>query len=537
MAKRATRQWRINIVLAIILMITLCSVPSVFGSTPADSRALDVVYIDLPHVPGSDKMPGVPFPHDRHTRALGDDKDCSACHLQEKERFVFKFKRLTQGTPDADMVVYHDNCVACHVETKSAGKTSGPLDGDCRSCHTTASDDTSAWQPIHFDKSLHYRHVSAKAIKPGKMYDDANCSACHHIYDEVVKKTFHKPGTEESCFYCHKSEKTETAPAIRWASHASCVSCHQSIKARSQKTGPVECAGCHDAAAQQKIEMVEDIPRLERKQPDTVLLTSWMSPDGGSEEAKKKYMQPVAFNHVVHEQKADSCRSCHHQTLKKCAACHTEIGDEKGAGVQLARAMHSNVSTHSCVGCHKQAKMTKDCGGCHATMPQKQFSQLACVQCHAVDREQLGPFPMEMEARTAVAENSLNDRQRAALTLADKNIPEMVKIDSMVDKYEAVNFPHRQIVRAIFSRVKDNKMAAYFHGNDVTLCAGCHHNAPATLNPARCAACHGQAFANEQDGRPGLKGAYHGQCMACHKEMGIEEPAATDCIKCHKKKG
>jgi hypothetical protein len=199
--------------------------------------------------------------------------------------------------------------------------------------------------------------------------------------------------------------------------------------------------------------------------------------------------------------------------------------------------MHNDASAHSCVGCHKQATMSKDCGGCHAAMPQKQFSQLDCTQCHAVDREHLGPFPMVLQARTAVAENSLNTRQRAALTLADDNIPEIVKIDSMVDTYEAVNFPHRQIVRAIFSRIKENRMAASFHGNDVTLCAGCHHNAPATLNPARCAACHGEAFADEQDGRPGLKGAYHGQCISCHQVMGIEEPAATDCVKCHKKKG
>jgi hypothetical protein len=143
---------------------------------------------------------------------------------------------------------------------------------------------------------------------------------------------------------------------------------------------------------------------------------------------------------------------------------------------------------------------------------------------------------MEMEARTAVAQNSLQYRERAALTLGDEDIPQMVKIDAIVDEYEAVNFPHRQIVRAIFARIKENRMAAFFHGNDVTLCAGCHHNAPATLNPARCDACHGEAFANQQDGRPGLKGAYHVQCMACHQVMGIEEPAATDCIKCHKKR-
>ncbi len=537
MAKRFSRPWRIHAVPVIILMIFLCGLTSVYGSTDAGTHRLDVIFIDLPPLPDGDKMPGVPFLHDRHTQALGETQDCSACHLKQKDSFVFKFKRLEDGTPEADMAVYHDNCTACHLETRGPDGDSGPLAGDCRSCHTANPGIAPTWQPIRFDKSLHYRHASAEAILPDKMYDDVNCSACHHVYDESNNVIFYKKGTEESCHYCHKSAKTETASSIQTASHAACVSCHQSFKTRSAKTGPVQCAGCHDATEQQKIAVVENVARLNRNQPDTVLLASWMTVDGGSAQAMQKHMIPVAFNHVAHEGKTVSCRSCHHETLSKCADCHTETGGEKGAGVQLVQAMHHPASSHSCIGCHNQVMMTKDCAGCHAARPQKQFSQIACGQCHTVDRERLGPFPMQAEARTAVAENTLNSHTRASLTLADEQIPERVKIGGMVDTFEAVDFPHRQIVRALFSRIKENKMAAYFHDDDVTLCAGCHHNAPATLNPPGCAACHGEAFKNAQDGRPGLKGAYHGQCMTCHQVMGIEEPAATDCVKCHKERG
>ena len=36
---------------------------------------------------------------------------------------------------------------------------------------------------------------------------------------------------------------------------------------------------------------------------------------------------------------------------------------------------------------------------------------------------------------------------------------------------------------------------------------------------------------------PGLKAAYHQQCMGCHREMGLEKPAATECAACHQEKG
>ncbi|MCG6911605.1 MAG: cytochrome C [Deltaproteobacteria bacterium] len=543
MAKRVSRLWRFSAVCATILMLVSGGLAMVAAGPEESSAPVDIVFIDLPDVTGGQQMPSVPFAHDRHTRALGENKDCSACHLQQNNRFVFKFKRLKNGTPAGDMALYHENCVACHTETLTSGRKSGPLEGSCRSCHTqTALKDASAWEPIDFDKSLHYRHASSKAIQPGKMYADTNCSACHHIYDATIRKTVQRKGTEQSCLYCHKDTKTENASSIRWASHASCVGCHQQLKARSEKAGPVTCSGCHAKGEQAKIAVVEVVPRLERNQPDWVLLASWMSPDdnqgaaGDLEEALAEHMNPVAFNHRAHEGKTDACRSCHHASLTRCSQCHTEKGDAKGADVQLAQAMHSTTSNHSCIGCHNQATTAAECAGCHSLRPNKPSSQTACARCHAVDKSGLNPLPMEVETRADAARQSLGARERAKSNMADEKIPSTVKIDRMAHTYEAVQFPHRKIVRALMAGVRENKMAAYFHKDDLTLCAGCHHNAPATLQPSRCAACHGEAFKNDQDGRPGLKGAYHGQCMGCHQAMGIEEPAATDCTKCHKEK-
>jgi len=117
----------------------------------------------------------------------------------------------------------------------------------------------------------------------------------------------------------------------------------------------------------------------------------------------------------------------------------------------------------------------------------------------------------------------------------DKN-PETETIKEKMDQYQAETFPHRKIVLELNRRIKDNKMAGFFHKDDKTLCMGCHHNTPGSIQPPKCASCHGQSVQPASDGRPGLKGAYHGQCISCHQVMKIEKPAATDCIVCHKEK-
>ncbi len=166
----------------------------------------DGIIIDLPTFPGGDQMPGVTFYHDLHTKQLKEkETDCTVCHLKQEDSFVFKYKRLKDSDTETDMAIYHDNCVACHTEVRAEGKKSGPLEAQCRDCHKTGDVDPSTWQPIEFDKSLHNRHETAKAIVSPMGKSEPNCSACHHGYDEKTDKLFYNKGQEDSCRYCHKS--------------------------------------------------------------------------------------------------------------------------------------------------------------------------------------------------------------------------------------------------------------------------------------------------------------------------------------------
>ena len=169
-------------------------------------------------------------------------------------------------------------------------------------------------------------------------------------------------------------------------------------------------------------------------------------------------------------------------------------------------------------------------------MPDKPFAAENCSQCHRIDRSALGPWPMSKTARTELAVQAFKTTGGTSVKLADDQVPEKVVIDVLMDKYEGAQFPHRLVFRSIESRIGDNGMAGYFHDKQTTLCMGCHHHSPATLQPPKCAACHGDGSTESQDGRPGLMGAYHGQCITCHQVMEIKEPAATDCGRCHKEK-
>jgi hypothetical protein len=492
--------------------------------------------IDLPAVPGSEQMPAVQFLHDRHTEALKDQKDCSVCHQQKDQNYTFKFKRLKDSQPETDMTIYHDNCIGCHQETIRSGNYAGPVSGDCRSCHNKKPTATSSWHPLPFDKSLHYRHESSSSIKPTQMAEDTNCSACHHDYDKQSQKTVYKKGEEANCRYCHLDVTTKEARSNKTASHSACINCHQKITATAQTAGPVNCAGCHDLSAQKKIKIVDSVPRLKRNQPDLVLLASWMNTIDPSAKPSQAQINPVAFNHRAHESKTADCISCHHKSLQRCGECHTEPGDKKGDFVTLETAMHRTQTKESCMGCHRQVQTAATCAGCHAAMPAKKFSEVNCDLCHAVDKAGLPPIPISAEQKKILAEETLTVRSSLPSLPAKDQIPETVTISAMVDQYEAVTLPHGKIIHTLARKMEDNHLARFFHNEPTTMCMGCHHNSPASTQPPKCASCHGGTFKANPDERPGLKGAYHSQCISCHEIMKIEKPKATDCTGCHKKR-
>ncbi|SLM30489.1 High-molecular-weight cytochrome c [Desulfamplus magnetovallimortis] len=558
---------------AAFLAFSFLEQPHLYGEDESLHKGRsDGIVIDLPTSPGGEQMPGVTFYHDLHTKQLNDkEKDCSVCHMKEpnEDRFVFKYKRLKDSETETDMAVYHDNCIACHEDVKSKSKKSGPLEAQCRECHNTKDGDISSWQPIVFDKSLHNRHETAKAIVSPMGKDEPNCSACHHGYDEKLDKLFYDRGQEGSCRYCHKdsgsapfetpskiisssnsAQKSITlqkASSMRDASHNSCVNCH--IVEMKKFAGPVNCSGCHDLEEQKKIDKLQVVPRLKREQPDVAMITGWepaasMESNQSQEEIEKiveninQYMKPVVFDHKNHENNTKDCRTCHHDTLKNCKECHTLKGSDKGGFVNLESAMHDIKSDRSCMGCHEMYKAASDCAGCHAQMPEKSFAQTdsSCAVCHVVDAVESGLQKMDKTAMNAAAEALLKAKTDEYQKVANDKIPEKVTIGYIADKYEPSEFPHGKIVKAIEKRIEKSKIANAFHKDGTTLCAGCHHNSLPTEKPQKCISCHGKGDMLKNDGRPGLMGAYHGQCITCHQKMNVETVAATDCNKCHKEK-
>ncbi len=533
--------------LFILAMIVLSFMFPVVGNTSVKTKVSlgdkekrpDIITLELSAELSKNEMPAVDFLHDKHTESL--EGKCTSCHTENDKAFVFKFKR-TEAKGSMDL--YHNECVACHVEKKSQAKASGPLAAECRTCHAEEKSIGSSWTKIAFDKSLHFVHESTKSIKAVSSTDKNNCSACHHKANEKTNEIFYIQGEEESCVYCHKPGfESQTAQLsqkihannqvrpIRDAAHDSCVKCHQTFTGQNIAAGPTTCAGCHDLEKQNEIEKVADIPRLKRNQPDEVALTGWKL---GSK-LENTFMLGVAFDHKSHESNTQSCKTCHHETLKKCSECHDTEGSELSGGyISLEKAMHSTSSNRSCIGCHKEETKSKDCAGCHSQASAYQTDSESCKSCHAMD-----PAKLNNSNSTQVAQMTRVSLSGQYKTVAQDSIPETVVIKSLSSDYEASNFPHRKVVNAIAQRVEKSEMANSFHKDQAGLCMGCHHNSPKTLEPPKCASCHskkGPIITAQLDDRPGLKGAYHGQCITCHQKMEVETVLATDCVKCHEKK-
>jgi nitrate/TMAO reductase-like tetraheme cytochrome c subunit len=133
---------------------------------------------------------------------------------------------------------------------------------------------------------------------------------------------------------------------------------------------------------QAMIEKLADIPRMERGQPDALLVKLYADeqrPDNPSVR-----MNAVPFDHKAHEGYNDSCRVCHHAELTACASCHTIEGATEGKQVKLAQAMHQRNADASCVGCHNQEKEKPTCAGCHSSIPQSRSlaAEDSCKSCH-----------------------------------------------------------------------------------------------------------------------------------------------------------
>ncbi|MEW6615795.1 MAG: sulfate respiration complex hexadecaheme cytochrome HmcA [Thermodesulfobacteriota bacterium] len=497
------------------------------------------------------ERPPVEFYHDGHTVAL-EKEGCGVCHPQdEKGGFTFKYPKLRDdSTKQGLMNSYHDSCIGCHVETSKKGKKSGfvtcgechvvkkksrvmkyaPIGPDyyyslndtyhkdCIACHKEGREVTkeaevlswkefyikkkeiekTTWSKIGFDYYLHNQHEKGL---------EKDCKLCHHIYDEKEKKLVYKKGTESSCRDCHREKDEENRRSYKNVAHEDCINCHMKLSKESKKTGPYVCEGCHIEKKQQTTKEAVVIPRLERGQPDRILIS-----------IKGSRMKGVPFDHKSHETQSLTCRNCHHEKLIACKECHTINGSPEGGMVNLAKAYHEPLSERSCIGCHTSYKSKPSCAGCHHLL-ESGLTEASCLPCHNGSFKEVG-----------VASKLGNPNK-----LLPANLSGDITIKTMERDYMPAKFPHLRIIKKLTEISNSSNLAKKFHNDQKTICSACHHKSPleAKKEVPLCSTCHSVNMEPKKTDTPGLLGAYHRLCLGCHKEMRIEP---MNCTGCHAEK-
>ncbi len=320
---------------------------------------------------GTLERPQVIFDHKKHEEA-SQQEGCKACHpVNDQNKLVFNFpKNGDVKDKDALMNAYHDECIGCHKKKSAEDEKAGPV--VCADCHKNEykSARLIMYPEFEFDFSYHDTHVKKLNEKLGK--DD--CGQCHHTYkleeqNEELALVYEE-GTEESCAYCHEPGKkrgpeytaitrkaAEKGLDMKGASHQQCINCHlKYIEEGDEEVGPTECVKCH-TGKYKTIAELEDVPRPDRDQEETIFI-----------DIEDSKMKGVTFNHKSHEKYSGTCRACHHESLKGCKECHDLKGKPEGNGINIANAYHGVFSEHSCTGCHNEQKKVKECAGCHAVI-------------------------------------------------------------------------------------------------------------------------------------------------------------------------
>lgn len=95
--------------------------------------------------------------------------------------------------------------------------------------------------------------------------------------------------------------------------------------------------------------------------------------------------------------------------------------------------------------------------------------------------------------------------------------PDVIVMDQMSKEYGPVVFSHR--IHGEMSEMSGG-------------CYGCHHYNSTAMTILSCKECHPANRARENLSMPDLKGAYHRQCMDCHRQWS----KSTECTGCHLKR-
>jgi len=511
------------------------------------------ILISIPDMFEDLKRAPVKFYHDKHTKAL-EPEGCDVCHPKdEKNKFVFTYPKVRDEEDKDDLMnSFHNDCIGCHTERADAGKKAGPvtcgechvIEGDyhkkeylpimpeyyevlrdtyhrdCIACHQEPAKSAEEaggldwknfyvkelalveeeWPEVRFDYYLHDKHDQALEEK---------CELCHFLSPETEEK-LKAEGKEPACKDWLKEIDEENSLTKEETAHPRCINCHLERKEEKKDAGPFYCRECH-TGVERTIEEMADVKRQECEQEEKILIKL-------EEDARAK---GVPFNHETHQANTRSCQDCHHETLRACRECHTVEGCEEGEGITLAEAYHEASSPWSCIGCHETEKKKPDCVGCHHLM-EGGLVESACSTCHT---------------------DSLNDLDAAnKLPAPEELIPddtkEVIEITVMENEYGPSKLKHLAMVKKLTDISNNSKLASYFHTDKMTICQGCHHFGPMEKkgDVPKCSTCH-TVRKEPENKTPTLLGAYHQQCLGCHKQMGgTEEEKPQSCSGCHEEK-
>ena len=145
-------------------------------------------------------------------------------------------------------------------------------------------------------------------------------------------------------------------------------------------------------------------------------------------------------------------------------------------------------------------------GGLGASAPHPDAPANGCDKCHACEKPTAADPCLVLCPRRTDADH-----------LSPALGPDIVILDDLEDLYVAVRFDHK----------KHATMSGMAAG-----CEACHHYSPPNSTHPECKSCHPVRGMSADIEQPGLKGAYHRQCMNCHTDWDHE----TKCEVCHEKK-
>lgn len=129
-----------------------------------------------------------------------------------------------------------------------------------------------------------------------------------------------------------------------------------------------------------------------------------------------------------------------------------------------------------------------------------------CARCHTCDRP-THDNPCFIPCTRATVD-------AIAREFAGKTGPDLVIMRELEDRYVPVPFDHKEHAR--WTEIMGG-------------CGVCHHYTPEGAEHPACKTCHEVKPEREDIRKPGLKGAYHRQCMGCHREWSRN----TKCVLCH----